>query len=70
MSLSSHRSRLAALHQDLCVKWEETKESWQDAKAMEFERHHLQPLQAGVETALEVIEELDKLIARIKHDCE
>lgn len=46
------------------------KESWQDAKAVEFEKKYLEDLMASVNKAVIVIEELDKLAGKIKKDCE
>jgi hypothetical protein len=68
MSVSS--TRLAAVTKDLWVKWQHTRESWADAKSIEFERKYLQELTAGVDKAVSVIEQLDKLLTKIKSDCE
>jgi hypothetical protein len=68
MSVSS--SRLAAITKDLWVKWQQTRETWADAKSLEFERKYLQELNAGVDKAVTVMEQLDKLLTKIKSDCE
>ena len=52
------------------LKWRETREYWDDAKSAEFERKYMDELQASVDTAVIVIEKLDKLLAKIKKDCE
>ena len=70
MSLSAHRTRLAMATQDLSNQWKDTKERWRDVKSLEFEQKYLEELMAGVETAIEVIEQLDKLLTRIRNDCE
>jgi hypothetical protein len=68
--MSANGSRLAALTKELRVQWYQTKEYWADAKAQEFERRFLAELFASVDKSVTVIEQLDKLIANIRHDCE
>ena len=70
MSLRADGTRLAMITKELSLKWKETKESWKDAKSIEFERKYIYELQASVDTAVIVIEQLDKLITKIKKDCE
>ena len=70
MSLRTNGARLGAVTKELIVKWRETREFWQDAKAEEFERKYIAELQSGVDTAVAVIEQLDKLITKIRNDCE
>ena len=70
MSLGVSKTRLAALTRELSNNWKQTKDYWQDAKSEEFERHYIEPLVSNVEKALTVIEELDKVVARIRRDCE
>jgi hypothetical protein len=52
------------------VHWHETKHFWRDAKADEFEHRFLEELQLGVDRAVQVIDQLDKLMEKIKKDCE
>jgi hypothetical protein len=68
MSASGHR--IGALTKELMVRWRETKESWRDEKALEFERDFLIELQTSVDKSLHVMEQLDKLLAKIRHECE
>ena len=62
--------RLGALTRDLNNRWQHTKESWRDDKAVEFERHYIEELNSGVDKSIGVIEQLDKLLAKIRNDCE
>lgn len=68
--ISSNGKQLAAATKDLMRRWDETKESWQDAKAAEFEQKHLFELLSGIERAVPVFDDLDKVLSRIKNDCE
>ena len=68
--MSATGTRLAMLTQQLSQQWQNTKDYWRDAKCQEFERKYMEELTAGVDTAVTVIEQLDKLLAKIKKDCE
>ncbi|HYV31007.1 MAG TPA: hypothetical protein VEO53_07880 [Candidatus Binatia bacterium] len=68
--MSGSASKLTALTKALSSQWQQTKECWKDAKCEEFERKYIQELTAGVDRAVTVIEQLDKLITKIRKDCE
>ena len=68
--MSGNGAKLMALTRVLVQEWNQTKECWRDAKCEEFERKYIQELTAGVDRAVAVIEQLDKLIAKIRRDCE
>lgn len=70
MNTSANGKQLVAATKDLVRRWEETKESWQDAKASEFEQKYLFELVAAMERAAPVFDDLDKLLNRIRSDCE
>jgi hypothetical protein len=68
--MSASGTRLAALTKELRIQWQQTREYWADAKSREFEQKYLQELYTNVEKTAAVIEQLDKLLTRIKKDCE
>lgn len=68
--MSASGARLEALTKDLRVHWQQTKEYWPDEKSREFEHKYLEELFASVNRAVTVIDQLDKLILKIKKDCE
>ena len=70
MNTSANGKQLVAATKDLVRRWEETKESWQDAKATEFEQKYLFELLAAMERAAPVFDDLDKLLNHIRSDCE
>ena len=70
MSVSAGRSKLTALTQELAVHWQSTRESWRDAKSQEFEQKYLSELFSTVNAAVGRTEELAKLLAKIRSDCE
>lgn len=70
MSVRSNGNQIASLTKELQLKWQDTKTYWKDAKSTEFQRKYLDELQSTVDTTITVIEQLDKLISKIKSDCE
>jgi hypothetical protein len=61
---------LAALTKALAVDWGQTKEMWKDAKSHEFEQKYLEDLFTNVDSAMAVLDQLDKVLNKIKTDCE
>ncbi len=70
MSLSGNGTRLSAITRELAGHWAETRQYWRDTKAPEFERDYLADLLASVDKSVAVIEQVDKLITKIRKDCE
>ena len=68
--MSGAGQRIGALTKDLVNRWQQTKESWRDDKAIEFERQYMDELTVGVDKGMQVIDQLDKLLAKIRSDCE
>ncbi|MCX6904122.1 MAG: hypothetical protein NTW03_11740 [Verrucomicrobia bacterium] len=70
MNLRANGGKLAAITMVLSNQWQQTRDSWQDAKGQEFERKYMDELRAGVDKACVVIEQLDKLVMKVRRDCE
>ena len=70
MSLSAAKARLDALTRDLVARWKLTRESWRDARSLDFEQKYMDELVSGVNKATVQIQELEKLLLRIRNDCE
>ena len=68
--MSAQGSRLAGITKELWGQWQQTKSSWRDNKAQEFEDKYLAELMSSIDKTVGVIEQLDKLINKIKKDCE
>jgi len=68
--MTGNASKLKAITKSLLVQWQQTREDWRDDKSLEFDLKYIQELLAGVERAVAVIDELDKLIVKIRRDCE
>lgn len=67
--MSGNGAKLAAITKDLSQQWQRTKEHWRDAKSLEFERQYIQELLSSVEKAVTVMEQVDKLVTKIRNDC-
>lgn len=70
MSLNAGKTRLAALTKDLTAHWRETRESWRDGRAREFEQRYMDDLLSGVTNTLNNIENLERILNQIRSDCE
>ena len=68
--MKASSNRLSGITKDLRAQWLDTKAYWKDAKSLEFERRYMEELLASVDRTVTVIEELDKLITKIRKDCE
>lgn len=70
MSLNSTRSRLLMLTKQLSIRWNETREHWQDAKAADFEKRYLEELFNRVNVTGASLETLDQALTKLRRDCE
>jgi hypothetical protein len=68
--MNANGSRLEGLSRELRSQWQQTRLYWRDAKSEEFDRRYMQELLSGVDKTVTVIEQLDKLLAKIRKDCE
>jgi hypothetical protein len=70
MSLSANKARLGEMTKDLLARWEETHEQWRDTKAADFEGKYLRELKSDVDKAMAAMNELEKVLAKMRKDCE
>jgi hypothetical protein len=68
--MNASGARLAGATKELWNHWVETRELWRDAKSREFEQRYLSELLATVDKSVAAIEQLDKLMTKIRKDCE
>lgn len=68
--MSASQNRLAGLTNDLRTEWEQTKHYWNDAKSREFEQRFLTELFSAVNQTINNIESLERVLAKIRNDCE
>lgn len=70
MSLKANASALSQGFKDLSLSWQQTRSSWRDAKAVEFEEKYLSELPDLSTKVGLVLSELDNLMRKAKADCE
>ncbi len=70
MSLQSNRNRLAGLSKELNRSWHETQDQWRDQKRGDFAEEYMQPLFDSIENAVAAMGDLDKVLRKIRSDCE
>lgn len=70
MSARDAAAMLMQAMKDLNLEWEETKIKWLDSKAAEFEQEYLAKLPHELSKACEAMKEIDKLLNKVRSDCE
>lgn len=68
--MSGSKGLLTLATRQLEARWGETRFSWRDRKAQEFDDLYLAELMNSVNSALRVIDELDKLLEKVHADCD
>jgi len=68
--MSGSKGLLTLATRQLQARWGETRFSWRDRKAQEFDDLYLAELMNSVNSALRVIEELDHLLEKVHADCD
>jgi hypothetical protein len=63
-------NKLTAITRELWAQWQQTKASWKDARSQEFEQKYLEELLSSVDRTATAIEQLDKVITKVRKDCE
>jgi hypothetical protein len=68
--MSGSKGLLTLATRNLQARWGETRFSWRDRRAEEFDELYLSELMNSVNSALRVIDELDQLLEKVHADCE
>ena len=67
---SASKNRLVGLTKELAADWAQTREYWNDAKSLEFEKRFLDDLTAGVNSAVTNIDALERILNQVHDDCD
>ncbi len=70
MSARVGASNLEESVKELARNWEQTRQSWRDAKALEFQRTYLDKLPGIVSNARAIMEQTDLVLRKVRSDCE
>lgn len=70
MNVGTNGKALLANSKQLLRNWNETKETWRDSQAAEFERRYLVELWAAIDRAAPLLDQLDRALEKMRGDCE
>jgi hypothetical protein len=70
MSLAVGRSKLVGSLKELMVKWDRTKEHWDDPMSRTLEERVLLPLEPKIRAAATAMEKMGEVLARARRECE
>lgn len=70
MALQNTKGRLLGISRELLRNWQDTQELWRDQKGREFDQTYMQPLFDAADNAVAAMENLDKILAKLRNDCE
>ena len=70
MNVSANGKTVVALTKQVAVAWDETRQHWRDNKSEEFEKRFLSELIMSVDRAAPVFDALEKVLNRVRNDCE
>jgi len=70
MSTAGSRGLLTLATRQLMNRWEETRISWRDQKAVGFQDLYLSEVKDTVNSAIRTLEELERLLEKVHEDCE
>jgi len=70
MSTKASAAALSQATKDLVAGWQETQAHWHDVKSIEFEKQYIEDLPNRVMRAIAVMEDIEKLLGKVRNDCE
>jgi hypothetical protein len=70
MSVRAAGNVLAAATKQLWGKWDGARQEWRDEKAEAFEQKYLVELQASIDRAGIVFNQLEKILSQVRDECE
>ncbi len=69
MGIYEGTGQLAKAVRELLRRWEETKMSWEDAQARQFEEKYLVPVQMHARQAAGAMAQMSALLDQIRTEC-
>ena len=70
MSARASAVKLTKATKQFLQSWDQVRTYWNDAKAREFEKKYIETLPDTITGAGRVIEEIDKILTKARHDCD
>ena len=69
MSVEGGRQRLYIALKEFQIKWQESENMWKDQVSRSLNKKYVEPLEIGGKSAIQAMEVMRDLIARIRKDC-
>ncbi|HYO11534.1 MAG TPA: hypothetical protein VER17_21400 [Tepidisphaeraceae bacterium] len=70
MGVHESRGNLAKAFKELMLRWADTRASWDDVRAEEFEKQYLQQLESDLRTTGSAMDQMGVLLSQARRDCE
>lgn len=70
MGMYEGRGNLAKGFKDLSLRWQATKQDWDDSVAESFEKTYLEPLELALRQAIGAMDQAAAALSRVRSDCE
>lgn len=70
MGMYEGRGNLAKNFKDLTMRWQQTRQEWDDAVADSFEKTYLEPLDHSLRQAISAMDQAAAALSRVRSDCE
>jgi hypothetical protein len=70
MGVHEGMGHLAKAMKELSLRWNETRQGWDDANSREFESKFLQPIERDLKVAVGAMDQMAVLLHQIYRDCE
>ncbi len=70
MSATVAQARLKDAHKGFVLRWERTREAWNDEARARVEKEYIEPLRQRVHTALGAMARLSEAITQTRQQCQ
>jgi hypothetical protein len=69
MGLYEGRGNLNKGFKDLSLRWQATKQDWDDSVSEEFEKTYIEPVEMALRTAISAMDQVAQVLSRVDRDC-
>ena len=70
MGVHESRGNLNKAMKELMNRWAETRQGWDDVRAVEFEKKYLEQLESDMRVAGSAMDQMAILLQQVRRDCE
>jgi hypothetical protein len=70
MGVYEGRGQLAKAIKNLMHRWQETRSSWNDAAAVQFEKKFIEPIEIDLRNAGGAMDHMATVLTQVRRDCE